>query len=202
MLTRLELWLPLQIAILMFCVLSTFSFLGGAAYERRHELGLETWVSPKRTAELGRERELRRSEQQVTEAYGQMRVGSHTRAWELLQAWLTNRGNAPDDYRWLVGRVASWSDQRYITRLTEEYVDRLLALRRTGEALDVVAQRLGQDPSFRPRSAAATPQIARLAVGGGAAPRVARALLADFPARFAGDSCVSAAAELARDIGV
>jgi hypothetical protein len=79
-----------------------------------------------------------------------MRAGSHTHAWQLLQTWLTARGNAPDDYRWLCGRVAAWGDPRYVTRLTEDYVDRLLALKRNGEALDVVSARLTDDPPFAP----------------------------------------------------
>ena len=201
LLGRWELWLPVQIAIYMFCILSVFSVLGGALYERRHELGLETWASPERTEELQRKHDLRDSEKAVTDAYGQVRVGSHTQAWQQLQAWLASRGNAPDDYRWLCGRVAAWGDPRYITRLTEDYVDRLLALKRNGEALDVVARRLGQDPTFRPKSAAATLQIARMAAGGGGTPRVARTLLADFPARFAGDPSVAAADALARHLG-
>jgi hypothetical protein len=57
---------------------------------------------------------------------------------------------------------------------------------------------LSTDPSFRPKSAAATLRIARIAAAGGGTPRVARALLADFPARFAG---VAAAAALARHLG-
>jgi hypothetical protein len=201
LLGRWALWLPVQIALFMFCILSIFSVLGGALYERRHELELETWISPERTEELERKRDLRQSEKEVTEAYGQMRVGSHTRAWQLLQTWLTARGNAPDDYRWLCGRVAAWDDPRYITRLTEDYVQRLLALKRTGEALDVVSARLADDPSFRPNSAAATLLIARIAAAGGGMPRVARTLLADFPVRFAGDPSVAAATELARHLG-
>src|ERR1700722_17052251 len=130
MLGRWELWLPVQIAIYMFCILSIFSVLGGALYERRDQLGLETWASPERTEELRRKQDLRESEKEVTEAYGQMRVGSHTHAWQLLQTWLAARGNAPDDYRWLCARVASWGDPRYMTRLTEDYVDRLLVLKR------------------------------------------------------------------------
>jgi hypothetical protein len=200
LLHRWELWLPVQIAIYMFCILSIFSVLGGALYERRHELGLETWTSPERTADLERARELRQSENTVTEAYGQMRVGSHTAAWQQLQSWLTSRGSEPGDYRWLCEHTASWDDSRYITRLTEDFVERLLLLKRTGEALDVVAKRLAQDPSFRPKTAAATLQIARLAAGGGGMPRVARALLADFPTRFAGDPSIPAAAALARDL--
>jgi hypothetical protein len=201
LLGRWALWLPVQIALFMFCILSIFSVLGGVLYERRHELGLETWASPERTEELQRKHDLRQSEKEVTEAYGQMRVGSHTQAWQLLQTWLTARGNAPDDYRWLCGRVAAWGDPRYITRLTEDHVDRLLALKRTGEALDVVSARLTHDPSFRPKTAAATLQIARIAAAGGGAPRVARTLLADFPARFAGDPCVPAATALSRHLG-
>ena len=195
-----ELWLSVQIAIFMFGVLSVFSVLGGALYERRHELGLEAWASPELIEGRRKAQELRQSENQVTEAYGQMRAGSHTQAWATLQTWLSSRGHAPDDYRWLCGRVALWGDPRYVTRLTEEHVDRLLALKRNGEALDVVAARLAEDPGFRPKSALATLQIARFATGGAGKPQVARALLADFSTRFAGDPCVPAASALARDL--
>jgi hypothetical protein len=200
MLERWDLWLPLQFAIHMFCTLSVFSFLGGALYERRDHLGLETWSSPERTKELHAKQDLRLSDKEVLDAYGQMRAGSHLDAWQRLQSWLTARGNAPDDYRWLCGRVATWGDPRYVTRLTEDYVERLLLLKRNGEALDVVAARLADDPSFRPKTAATTLQIARLAAAGGGAPRVARILLTDFPARFAGDPCIPAAAALARQL--
>ncbi len=197
---RLELWLAAQIAIFMFGVLSIFSVLGGALYERRHELGLEAWASPELTESRLEAQELRHSENEVTEAYGQMRAGSHTQAWQQLQNWLSSRGHAPDDYRWLCARVAVWGDPRYITRLTQEYVDRLLALKRSGEALDVVAARLTEDSGFRPKSAVATLQIARLAAAGGGTQAVARTLLGDFSTRYAGDRCVPAAAALARDL--
>ena len=134
-LVRWELWLPLQIAIFMFCVLSIFSALGGALYERRHELGLEKWVSPERDQELKDARELRQSHAEVTEAYGKMRVGSHIECWQQLQDWLSKRGHGAADYRWLCDRVASWGDPRYITRLSQDYLERLLQLKRTGEAV-------------------------------------------------------------------
>jgi hypothetical protein len=94
----------------------------------------------------------------------------------------------------------TWDDPRYITRLTEEHIARLLVLKRTGEALDVVAQRLNLDPSFRPKSAADTLGLAQLACQGGGNPRVARALLADFGTRFAGDPRVPVAAALAHHL--
>jgi hypothetical protein len=201
LLGRLDLWMPVETAIGMFAVLSVFSFLGGALYERRHELGMETRVSPERTEEKRLKQEVRQSENIVTDAYGLMRVSSHVKCWDLLKNWLDSRGNAPEDYRWLCERVAKWEDPRYITRLSEDYVDRLLMLKRTGEALDVVARRVSLDQRFRPKSAAATLSIAQMAVRGGGTPRVARILLADFAARFPDDPQVAAAEALARHLG-
>ncbi len=196
LLQRWELWFPLQIAIYLFCILSAFSLLAGVMYERRHELGLDVWVSPERTEEVLRKQALHRSELEVTAAYGLSRAGSHSRAWEHLQALLSARGHAPEGYRWLCEHVVSWDDPRYITRLTEDHVERLLTLKRTGEALETVAHRLQADPSFRPKTGAATLQIARIASEGGGKPWVARALLADFPSRYAGDPNVAAATAL------
>jgi hypothetical protein len=130
-----------------------------------------------------------------------MRANAHVKAWQKLNDWLTSRGHALEDYRWLREHVSSWDDQRYINRVTEDYVDRLLLSKRTGEALDVVAKRLSVDQSFRPKSAADTLAIAQMAVRGGGLPRVARILLADFAARFAGDPRVAAAEALARHLG-
>jgi hypothetical protein len=195
---RLALWMPVQIAFGMFAVLSIFSVLGGALYERRHELGLETWHSPERTAEKERQADLKQSDRVVTEAYGQVRVGAHTNAWALLQSWLASRGHAVEDYRWVRDAVIAWPDARYADRLTQEYVDRLLAAKRDGEALDAVRDRLRVDKAFRPKSAAATLRIAQLAAGGGGAAGVARVLLSDFAERFAGDPLVETAAALAR----
>jgi hypothetical protein len=201
LLARWELPMPVEIATFMFCFLSVFSVLGGVLYERRHELGLETWASPERTHARRQAEDLRQSDRDVAEAYGQMRAGSHTRAWEQLQTWLASRAHAPEDYRWLCARVASWGDPRYITRLTEDYVDRLLMLRRNGEALDVTTARLADDPAFRPKSAVATLQIARLGIAaGGSGKRTARNLLVDFSTRYAGDPSVPAATALAQQL--
>jgi hypothetical protein len=197
---KLALWMPVQIAVGMFAVLSIFSTLGGALYERRHELGLDTWHSPERTAEKERRADLKQSEHVVTEAYGQVRVGAHSNAWALLQSWLASRGHAVEDYRWVRDCVVAWPDPRYADRLTQEYVDRLLAAKRDGEALDAVRDRLRTDRAFRPKSAAATLRIAQLAAGGGGAAGVARVLLSDFGERFAGHPLVETAAALARDL--
>jgi uncharacterized membrane protein YGL010W len=201
LLAAVDLWLPVEIGVGMFAVLSVFSFLGGALYERRHELNLDTWVSPERTAALKTQQTLRENDQLVHEAYGLMRAGAHIKSFRMLEDWLKGRGYTPEDYRWLCERTASWDDPRYVTRLTEELIARLLMLKRTGEALDVVGQRLNLDPSFRPKSAADTLSVAQLAASGGGAPRVARILLSDFAARFAGDWHVATAQALKDHLG-
>ena len=201
MLMRWVSFLPLELALAMFGVLSVFSVLGGALYERRNELGLETRRSPERTAELERRAEERESHEQVTQAYGQMRAGSHTKAWALLQDWLASRGHAIGDYHWLFEHVAQWHDRRYANRLTEDYLEKLAVLKEYGRALDVLRQRLNQDPSFRPKSAATTLRLAELAAQGGGLPRIARVLLADFDTKFSGDPGVVAARTLAERLG-
>jgi hypothetical protein len=201
LLWKLDLWITVEIAISMFAFLSVFSFLGGALYERRDELGIETWVSPERTEAVKNKEDQRQNDKLVLDAYGLMRAGSHVKSWQVLADWLKSRGDTPEDYRWLCERTVTWDDPRYVTRLTEEFAARLLTLKRSGEALDVVAQRLKLDPGFRPKSAADTLAIAQLAAGGGGVPRVARALLSDFATRFAGDPRVSVAAALAHHLG-
>jgi hypothetical protein len=130
-----------------------------------------------------------------------MRAGSHVKSWALLQDCLASRGHALPDYHWLWEQLAHWHDPRYSNRLTEDYVDKLLLLKDRGRALDLVRQRLDDDPSFRPKTAAATLSIAELAIQGGGLPRIARILVADFEARFPGDPRIGAARALAERLG-
>jgi hypothetical protein len=193
----LGLWTVLDLIICLFALLSIFSALAGAVYERRHVLGMEPWAAPEIDAERERRAALRRSEKLVTEAYGLMRAGRHIDSWNTLQGWLRKGGRDAEDYRWLCSLVATWGDARYVTRLTQDYVERLLALKRSGTALDAVAARLALDPAFRPRSAADTLVVAQLAARGGGKPGVARQLLADFDARFPNDPRTATAQALA-----
>lgn len=193
--------MPLELALTMFGILSLFSILGGALYERRHELGLDTRKSPERTRELALQAELRENHVLVTEAYGQMRAGEHIKAWAMLQDWLASRGRTIADYHWLCERVSHWHDPRYSNRLTEEYLERLLALKEHGLALDALRQHWARDPSFRPKTAAATLRLAELAAQGGGQPRLARALVGDFDRRFPDDPGVGAARALAEKLG-
>ncbi len=201
LLARVEVWLPLEIAVGQFAILAVFSVLGGALYERRAELELEAWHSPERAAGRAAVQEAKTNEAIVTEAYGLMRARSHGDAWNVLRDWLASRGNAPQDYHWLIARLERWHDARYVTRMTEEYIERLMTLKQTGEALDVLTHRLDLDAQFRPKSATATFTLAQLSVQGGGRARIARVLLSDFEQRFPGDPSVSAARRFATQLG-
>ena len=194
------LWAPVQIALSLFAYLSMYSILGGAVYDRRHELGLETWASPERTAEQVLAAERKARDAVVTQAYGELRARKPAAAWATLEAWVKARGGSPDEYRALRDAVAAWPDPRYASRLTEDYVQALLAAKRAGDALDAVRERLRAAPDFRPKTAAATLEVARLAGQGGGAPAVARTLLADFATRFPGDPLIDEARALAHHL--
>jgi hypothetical protein len=192
-------WFIFPLLAGQFATLSVFSVLAGALYERRHELGLEAWHAPERKQERAQHEERRQSQRTVDAAYDQMRVGAHSNAWKILQDWLTTRDHAAEDYRWLCERVASWGDARYATRMTEETLERLLILRRNGEALDLLKARLSADPQFRPKTAASTLSLAAIATSGGTK-AVARTLLGDFAARFPDDPSTAAARRLAEQL--
>ena len=201
MVARLHLWSIIDIIVSMFAILAVFSALGGSLYDRRHELGLEAWHSPEKVEAEKRSAEDAQNVIVVIEAYGLVRAGAHVKAWEMLQTWLHERGDEFADYRWLIERCATWNDPRYANRLAEDYVERLLAARRMGEALDAVVARCREDANFRPKTAAATLEIAGLAARGGGALKLARHLLRDFGERFAGDPQVPAARDLADQVG-
>lgn len=133
----------------------------------------------------------------LRDAHGSMRCGNHARSWRVLSEWLSSRGDQPEDYGWLSARIFNWEDGRVIARLTDARVARLLALRRSAEVLDVVAQCWTVDPHFRPSSAADTLGLAQVAARGGAQ-RISRILLSDFSVRFAGDPRIAVAEALKR----
>jgi len=195
-------WIPflvLQFLIIMYGTLAVFSLLGGALYERRDELGIEAWHAPERTAAREAAAEHREQLERVAVAYAKVRVGAHLEAWQILQDWLGSRSHDPDDYRWLTKQLAPWPDARYVTRMTQDCVARLLVLKRNGEALDLVRERLAADPNFRLRTPAETLALARLAARGGAKP-VARRLVEGFAERYPGDVGNELAAQLAREL--
>ena len=123
----------------------------------------------------------------VMDAHGSLRAHNPLRTWRLLSEWLRSRGERPEDYTWLTSRIAEWNDSRFLNRLAQAHVSRLLTLERGGEALQVTADRMAVDSRFRPRTAPDTLILAQLAARNGAMRSLAAVLLSDFAGRFKGD---------------
>jgi len=191
----LDLWLPFNLMLLLFMGLSLFSLLAGCLYDRRDELGLEVWHSPEKKQARADAEDRRQAQKVVDDAYGQVRAAQHLAAWGTLSGWLETRQHRPEDYEWLIDRLTPWPDGRYLTRITEEYIDRLLGADRNGEALRVADRALRHDEAFRPKTAASTLRLAHIAATGGA-PKLAQQLIADYGQRFPDDPNVRAAEAL------
>jgi hypothetical protein len=191
--------LPLALACLMLGCLAVFSLIGGALYERRHELGLEAWRSPEREQareELAVNREHARF---VDELYGHWRGGAYQEALQAAHNRLKAHDHALDEYAWLCAALLRWPDRRLASRLAQDYISRLLEARRPSDALAAARRHLDADPDYRPATAAELIRLVSLARDGGDR-NLARALLIDFEHHYPGDQAAVSAAELRQQL--
>ena len=181
--------LVLRIALLMYAWLAMFSLIGGVLWERRLDIGLEDVHTPEHwnpgdgdddaPDERARDREIDR-------IYAEWRGGAHANAWNTVLALVGKSSDPIGELRWLHQRAAQWPDGRLADRLARELLPRLLGKRSTGEALDLVRERLRKNPRFRPASSADLVTLVQLARTAGDR-ATARALLQDFSTLYPGD---------------
>lgn len=197
-----DLPLPLivRIALLLYGWLATFAVIGGVLHERRDDLMLddadavEEFDEPEDVAAIERERD-----RQVDRIYAEWRGGAHTNAWKSVLAQLERADDPLVDWRWMYQRIARWPDPLLANRLAQEFLPRLLAAKRHGEALDLARERIKAYPEFRTSSAAELIQLARLARDAGDRP-TARTLLRNFQQFYAADPLRPVAEELLQQI--
>jgi len=181
--------LVLRIALLMYAWLAVFSLIGGVLFERRLDIGLDDAHTPERI-ETDADEEVapdeRARDKEIDRIYAEWRGGAHANAWKTV---LTLVGQSKDELaelRWLQRRAAQWPDGRLADRLARELLPRLLAKRITGEALDLVRERLRKDTRFRPAGSADLLTLVHLARAAGDR-ATARQLLQDFSTLYPGD---------------
>ncbi len=183
----------------MYLWLTSFAWIGGAIYEQRLELDLEVAISPERTAARDQADQERRRDQIWDQIFAQARSGAWANARESLRQVIEESREPLAECRWLYARAADKSDQRLANHLARLTLPRLIAERATGEAVDLVRERLARDQDFRPQTAAQLLTLARLARDAGDR-RTARQLLADFDKFFSNDPLQPAAAQLQREL--
>ena len=127
-----------------------------------------------------------RAIKEIDRIYAEWRGGAHANAWKTVLALVSQSKDQMAELRWLYQRAAQWPDGRLAERLARELLPRLLAKRSTGEALDLVRERLKKDARFRPAGSADLLTLVHLARTAGDR-ATARLLLQDFSKLYPGD---------------
>ena len=180
--------LVLRIALLMYAWLAMFSLIGGVLWERRLDIGLEDVHTPEHwdSGEVDDAPDERTRDKEIDRIYAEWRGGAHANAWKTVLDLVNKSSDASAELRWLYQRAAQWPDGRLADRLARELLPRLLAKRSTGEAIDLVRERLRKDARFRPASSADLLTLVQLARSAGDR-ATARLLLQDFSTLYPGD---------------
>jgi hypothetical protein len=114
-------------AVTEVAVLTTFSMLGGALFERRLELGFEPMVSPERRMEKEEREHARRLNTMLDYFYAQMRINKHEFALEALRQWLaqTDEQCVVADAHRIIARVAAWNDSKILSATSQALLSEL-----------------------------------------------------------------------------
>jgi hypothetical protein len=190
-----------RIALLLYGWLATFTLIGGVLLERHDEIGLADantpeHLDPETDMDAIREKE---RDRHVDRIYAEWRGGAHVNAWQSIGTHLERSADPMAELRWMYERIARWPDPLLANRLAQDFLPRLLAAKRYGEALILTRERIKAYPEFRPASAAELMQLARLACDGGDRP-TARALLRNFQQFYPEDALRPMADELLQQI--
>ena len=178
----------LRIALLMYAWLAMFSLIGGVLFERRFDIGLDDVNTPESldTGDDDDTPDERVRDREMDRIYAEWRGGAHANAWKTVLSLVEKSSDQITELRWLYRRAAQWPDGRLADRLARELLPRLLAKRLTGEALDLVRERLKKDPRFRPTGSADLLTVVQLARTAGDR-ATARLLLQDFSTLYPDD---------------
>jgi hypothetical protein len=160
----------LLIAMVQLWFLFAFSLVGGAIFEHRHELGIESRTRRERETELKERDHVLERNRMLDRAYASFRVRNPSEGWQEIQAWLERHAKGDQRLRELAAvlrSTSSWDDARPADRLANDLIATLLAMKENGKALEVLEQRLLSNPSFRPAQPAQAAQLAELASAAG-----------------------------------
>jgi len=181
--------LVVQVALIMYAWLAVFALLGGMLFERRFDIGLEDVHTPESVVAGDDDDDApdeRARDKEIDRIYAEWRGGAHANAWNTVLGIVGKSSDPMGELRWLYQRAAQWPDGRLADRLAREMLPRLLAQRSTGDALNLVRERLKKDAQFRPAGSADLLTLVQLARAAGDR-ATARLLLRDFSKLYPGD---------------
>jgi hypothetical protein len=158
--------LLLILALAHFVLLAMFCCIGGAIFERRVELQLDTRTHDERVAERDEKHHANARGAVLDRTYALLRLKRRSEAWANLEAWM--RKHCPDthpftEYHALHQATCSWDETVIGDQLTNEYLGKLLANGETGMALEALQIRLSSNPGYYPRGQAYAQRLSELA---------------------------------------
>jgi hypothetical protein len=173
--------IALALVTIQLVFLLTFALMGGALFEHRLELGIESKTRLERLAERDAREHAAERGRMLDRAYSGFRVRKPLEGWQEIETWLRRFGQAPREgqagdspllveYRALLEAASQWDDVRAADRLANDLVGLLLARRANGEVLSVVERRLATNPQFQVLPPAQAIRVAELAGAAGKRP--------------------------------
>jgi hypothetical protein len=156
-------YLPLAVIIGQILLLVMFALIGGALFEHRLDLGLDSRTRQERSDERDRREHLVARQRMIDHAYEQFRINKPKEGWSEIENWLATHARGArsrEEYHAVLEAAGSWDDVRPGDRLANDLIGLLLARRDNGTALEVAEQRLASNPQFTPAQA---PRLAELA---------------------------------------
>ncbi len=187
----------LYIALTMFLTLSIFSGLGGALYERRHELGLDLTHAPEKAAErIDRERDSLRA-RALDDVYFQARGGNFMGARDSLLRWLNDAGvdALERDARFILKQASEWQDEKAFAFIARTLIMQLIQNGKTGTVVEVANGIVERAPTLPVGTPGETLKIATLARAAGRRALALR-ILTPFESQFPGDPNTAAVVAL------
>jgi hypothetical protein len=183
-----RIWELLQLSLLLFCVLSIFAMLGGALYERRHELGFEATHTPERKAEREDFERSRLRARALDTIYGEARGGNFMASRDSLLHWLRHESQdwLERDVHFFFTEARTWQDEKAFVFVSRFLISYLIEHGKTGTAVELVGGVLDRAPTLKLGTAGDTVKIATLARAAGKRSLALR-VLAPFENQFPGD---------------
>jgi hypothetical protein len=177
--------LLLTLALAQFVLLAMFCFIGGATFERRVDLQLDTRTHGERVAERDDKYHADERGAVLDRTYALLRLKRRSEAWSTLEAWM--RKHCPDshpftEYHTLQEATCAWDEPIIGDQVTNEYLGKLLANGETGMALEALQIRLNSNPGYFPQGQAYAARLTELVTLAGRK-AMSRQLLANAQAR-------------------
>jgi hypothetical protein len=158
--------LLLTLALAQLVLMGIFCFVGGAIFERRVDLQLDTLTHGERMSARDERHHGNDRASVLDRTYALLRLKRRSEAWATLEEWM--RKHCPDthpftEYHALLEATCSWDDLSVGDRVTNEYLGKLLMNGESGMALEALEIRLRTNPKFYPDRPAYAAQLTELA---------------------------------------